>query len=147
MKTMRILIAGVVLAALPLSSWATLGEGTASVNTDAAKLNASVTTETNENYTLYKLVLPSTTIVNEYVDSNGNVFAVTWKGPHNPNVHQVLGNYFIRLQDKPVFADHASARFIESDFHALVRGSIHNHFGKAYLPQSLPSNITGEDIR
>lgn len=147
MKTMRILIAGVVLASLPLSSWATLGDNAASVNADATTLNASVTTESNKNYTLYKLQLPSTTIVNEYVDSTGNVFAVTWKGPHNPNINQVLGNYFARLQDKPLFADHSSARFAESDFHAFVRGSIHNHFGKAYLPQSLPTNVTGEDIK
>lgn len=146
MKASKTLVATVVLSALPLMSWASLGDNQASVNTDASALNASVTTENNVNYTLYTLTLPSKTVVKEYV-SNDKVFAVTWKGPHNPNVNQVIGNYFGRLQDKPLFADHSSAKFVEPDFRAFVRGSIHNHHGKAFLPQYLPANVTGKDIK
>ncbi len=146
MRISRILTLFLALALFPAVSWASLGGSDATIDADAAKLNATIAIKQDSNYTQYNLSLPSKVQVREYV-ANKKVFAVVWEGPHNPNIHQVLGSYFSRLQGTPTFADHASAKFIQPDFVASVRGSINNHHGKAYLPENLPFGVNSKEIQ
>ena len=49
-------------------------------------------------YALHEIRSASGTMIREYVNSSGTVFAVAWDGPWLPDLRQVLGDHFDRYQ-------------------------------------------------
>jgi hypothetical protein len=115
-------------------------------------MRASLKTTAAEKYTVHEIQSPSGTIVREYLSPAGKVFAVAWRGPFLPDLHQILGTSF-----QP-FAQAAHAQKARRPGHGpvlvqqdglVVKSSGHarNFFGKAYLPALLPQGVSAEDIR
>jgi hypothetical protein len=90
-------------------------------------------------------------VVHQYVDSNGTVFAVTWRGPAMPDVQSLLGTYFQR------FASGASASAGEAGLHAarvadgdlIVENQVRlrEFSGRAWLVSALPAGVSTADIQ
>ena len=84
-----------LIAALsPRIAAAALGEPETSVQTETARLHASLTVSEHAGYRLHELQLTSGTLVREFAGSDGKVFAVAWSGPTVPNLREILGQYF-----------------------------------------------------
>ncbi|SAL21113.1 hypothetical protein AWB70_01096 [Caballeronia cordobensis] len=89
-------------------------------------------------------------VVREYVDSNGDVYAVSWRGPAMANVQALLGTYF------DTFREGASASAGDAGLHTahVVRGDlvVENHVrlrefsGRAWLTSALPPGVSAADI-
>jgi hypothetical protein len=95
-----------------------------------------------------ELQLPSGTIVTEYLTDNGQVYAVTWHGPALPDLHQVLGNYFVNYQSaarQPVVR-HRLVRLTSPDIVIESSGKMRAFTGRAWVPAMLPSGVTSSDI-
>jgi len=151
----RMLTLGLLVAILPIllvlsgPAAATLGGDEASIVADQTQLNATRRIISSQKYTTHEIQMPSGTLVREYLSAQGQVFAVTWKGPLKPDLQQLLGSYF---------ADYAAAA---SGKHArrgpvLVQqpglviqsgGHMRAFSGRAYIPQMLPSGVTVDEIR
>jgi hypothetical protein len=140
---------GVLIAVLsPCIAAAALGEPETSVKTDVARLHGSVTVTPHANYTLHEIQLPSGTLVREFADSDGKVFAVAWNGPTVPNLRQTLGQYFDSYvaAAKAQHSGHHHLQIRQSDLVVLAGGHMRAFTGLAYLPQAVPSGVNVEDL-
>ncbi|MDS0805436.1 DUF2844 domain-containing protein [Burkholderia cenocepacia] len=98
-----------------------------------------------------EMVLPSTTVVREYV-TGGKVFAVTWSGPSAPNVRQLLGAYVDQASaDVKAFREaHGGIGPVSvssGDFVFQSSGHMGFYAGRAYIPSAIPSGVSISDIR
>lgn len=93
--------------------------------------------------------LPTGTVLTEYTDSAGVVFALSWTGPRPPDMGAVLGSYF------PAFVKQAQATrgqrgiraplsVADASLVVFSAGQLRHFFGHAYAPALVPSGL---DIR
>ncbi|XAH21581.1 DUF2844 domain-containing protein [Xylophilus sp. GW821-FHT01B05] len=142
-----------LLLALSLSgpAMAALGQNATSVDTDRQQMRASALRSTSSStYTVHEYTLDSGTVVREYAQSSGKVFAVAWEGPFMPNLQQLLGN-----EHFATYAEAASSRGRSGGALVLQKSSLvfrsTGHMrafsGQAYLSNQLPQGVNVEDIR
>jgi hypothetical protein len=103
-------------------------------------------------YTVKETALSSGTVVREYIGQDGTVFGIAWSGPDAPDLSVLLGSYFPSYLDgaKAWRAQGHGRRPIAVEQPGLVvhvGGHMGTYFGQAYLPQSLPVNVSAADIR
>jgi len=142
MRTLWSLLVTVVLTTIVApSALATLG-GAAMNTTPETSVSAAAMTSTLK-LNAYQTILPSGTVIKEYVNANNIVVAVTWNGPILPDFRQLFGTYFdqyvTNAQTTP-----SRLRHILVTTNALVVVS-HGHFkafqGMAYLPELVPAGF------
>jgi Protein of unknown function (DUF2844) len=138
-----------VAALWPCMASATLGEPESSVAAEPQQNRASIKASDLGNYRVQESQLPSGTVVREYAAPNGNVFAVTWRGPFVPNLKELLGRYFDEYTAgaKANHADHNHVEVRQSDLVVQVAGHMRATSGRAYLPQALPSGLAAGDLQ
>jgi hypothetical protein len=136
-------------ALLPHLASAALGEPEATATTDAQALKGSIKSTQLTNYQVHEIQLPSGTVLREFAVAGGNVFAVAWKGPSIPNLRQTLGTYFdayvTAAKTKHGGRNHLQIQ--QSDLVVQADGHMRAFTGRAYLPQSLPSGTSVEELR
>lgn len=104
-------------------------------------------------YTVTTTTLPSETVVNEYVDNTGKVFAVSWHGPRTVPLRKLLGASFEKWHEgldeartrrgggNGPIAVHAQDLVVETGGHM---GAIS---GRAWLPSALPAGFNTDQIQ
>ena len=143
---------GVVLsmAILTPPALAALGGEALSVDADVARMKGQARSSAVAGYTVCQITLPSGTVVNEYVSSEGKVFAVTWKGAVVPDLNQTLGTYFPQYQAAAALTAHAGHNHLavrQQDLVVLTGGHMRAWVGKAYLMSLLPANFPVDDLK
>jgi len=152
MKNARRHPAGLLLA-LTLSSpaMAALGSSAGSVDTDRQQMHASALRSTSGGtYTVHEYTLDSGTVVREYAQSSGMVFAVSWEGPVMPNLQQLLGSeHFTTFTAAARSRGRSGGPMVLQQSGLVVRSTGHMRAfaGQAYLPGQLPQGVSIEDIR
>lgn len=152
MNRKAIIAAGALTAlAAAAPAGATLGEPLASVASTRSALRAvSIKTAQRAGYRVHESTLASGTVVREYTDASGLVFAVSWQGPFQPNLKALLGSHFQRLQaagrqphpDRRRLAVREPGLVIES------AGRMRALRGLAYLPEQTPAGFSfQEDVQ
>lgn len=108
-------------------------------------------TSTSASYSVIQTTLPSGTVVREYVTTSGTVFGIAWRGPQMPNLPQLLGDYFPQYASGVQAARAAGVRgpgvVEQSGLVVHAGGHMGAFIGQAYLPQAMPSGVTGSDIQ
>lgn len=138
---------------LPLCAQASLGGTVSSVSTDQTRFKAvKATTTTQTSYTDHTITQSSGTVIHEYTNSAGTVFAVTWSGPIKPDLQQLLGSYFSSFV--AARSDRSSNQVSLSQLHSsqssLVihsSGHVGAFTGLVYVPSLVPSGVTVEDLQ
>jgi hypothetical protein len=104
-------------------------------------------------YTVSEATLADGTLVREYVAQSGTVFAVSWNGPHTPDLSTLLGTYF------PGYVDGAEQQHAQqgsalgpvtvqrSDVVVQTGGHMGAYVGRAWLPSGLPAGVSSSDIQ
>ncbi len=144
MKKMACLAAAALLLCGPAR--AGLGGDLESVRSDALAWNANHSHSALGAATLHSLVQPDGVTLREYVDAAGLVFAVAWEGPVQPDFLRLLGSHFPRYLE----ALRQPGRGMGVNSPELVLesgGRMRAFYGRAWLPASLPTSLTGKDIR
>ncbi len=142
-------LASVLFQGHPRIARAALGGGAESVESDRVSMNSLTRPSPAGTLQKKELQLPSGTVVTEYLGSDGSVYAVTWKGPTLPDLHQILGSYFAHYQEaarQPVVRH----RLVRVDTPELViesSGKMRAFAGRAWLPVRLPTGVTAADIQ
>jgi len=144
--TLRILLV-LMLGVVP--AWAALGEYEGSVQLDQQVLRGEVREETHPGYKVHQIITPEGAVIREYVSPDGKVFAISWHAHMLPNLQQLLGAYFPRVQQAAqVRVQHGGPLVIQTeDFVYFSGGRMMNFHGSAYLPGLLPRNVTAEVVR
>ena len=157
MKHIKHFTTAILLTSLTLPVMAGLGGVPLAGSAGAAAANASsqplptiksaVTTSlTSSDYTQHALTLASGTVVTEYANSSGIVFAVTWMGPVLPDLTALLGDYF------PTFKAQTDRRRasglrggpvqVNADGLTVVSAGRMGHFsGHAYATSLVPTGV------
>lgn len=128
---------------------ATLGADVSSVDSDRVRMKAaSVTTTTSALYSVHEMQTPSGTIVREFANSAGVVFAVTWRGPLPPDLRQTLGTYFQKYQTAPRAGLHGHTHDVVEQPDLVVHsvGRVRAFLGSAYVPQLVPQGLSIEQL-
>ncbi|MGE5650209.1 MAG: DUF2844 domain-containing protein, partial [Bacillota bacterium] len=143
------LMAAVAAAAFCISglAHAALGGTVESVQADKSAMHAKAQVLPGAgSYSVHEIQLPSTTVVREYVSTEGRVFAIAWEGPSLPDIRQLLGGYFDRFagaMGKRRAQRHAVVS--QPDLVIQSHGRMGAFSGRAYLPQALPQGV-GADV-
>jgi hypothetical protein len=148
-------VAGVVLLGTSPAS-ASLGGDAGSVESDRAQMNASIQVTEHSTYAIHEIQVPGGTVVDEYVASNGKVFAVTWHGQFPPPMQQILGTYFQQYsaalqarssQPQPKMYGRGPLNLQEQGLVVQMSGHMRAHAGRAYIPGQLPPGMTVNQIQ
>jgi hypothetical protein len=107
---------------------------------------------TPQDYTIHELNSPLGTVVREYVSKSGNVFAVSWQGPFQPDMKQILGTYFGLYSLAAKKQRDSQIRRTPFNIHepSLVfqsAGHMSAYFGRAYDPRLLPPGVNANELR
>lgn len=136
--------AGVAL--MPVGARASLGGGVDTIAADGVHMAMrSHAVAARGTAMLHTLTLANGGTIKEYVNAAGTVYAVSWKGPGKPDLHQVLGAYFAAFQ-----ADNARRRrpgirmapFVDrGDVKIVTGGHPGGFWGVAWLPGIVPAGF------
>jgi hypothetical protein len=148
-----LLIVGLTPFARPTPVMAALGGDERSVQDDRAHMRAALVRMTRaDRYAIHEIQAPSGTRVREYVSTAGTVFAVGWNGRWQPDLRQLLGNYF----DPYVQAARAARTsrpgqgpllIQQPGFVVQLSGRPRAFAGRAYVPLLVPQGLGADDIR
>ncbi|HEX7983416.1 MAG TPA: DUF2844 domain-containing protein [Duganella sp.] len=109
----------------------------------AAGTNSTSSTNsgTDAVYTVSQSTLDSGTVVREYSDAAGKVFAVSWRGPTLPDLRTLLGDKFAVMTGaaaKRAQAGHSQLALERADVVLVSTGHMRAFAGHAWLPGALP---------
>ena len=95
-------------------------------------------------YTVSQSTLDSGTVVREYSDTAGVVFAVSWNGPTLPDLRTLLGDKFTAMTaaaGKRPKAGHSQLAVEQSDVVIVSNGHMRSFSGHAWIPSALPAGF------
>jgi len=141
-------LAWLLAQGFPQSARAALGASSDSVELDRVVMKGLTRPVPAGALQKQELQLPSGTVVTEYLNGQGTVYAVTWQGPSLPNLRQILGNYFVNYQSaaqQPVVR-HRLVRVNSPDLVIESSGKMRAFVGRAWVPALLPSGVSPADI-
>src|SRR5208337_1890994 len=96
MKSIIRILLVLMIAASPAG--AALGEYEGSVGLDQHVLRGELRVVTQTGYKIHQIITPEGAVIREYVSPEGKVFGVSWRARFIPNLQQLLGSYFPRVQ-------------------------------------------------
>jgi hypothetical protein len=137
------------LCLVPLQAFATRGGAASTTQLDQAHMNATLRIAPGEKFTVHEMTLPSGTVVREYVSPQGQVFAVSWKGPFKPDLRQLMGDYFDRYVQAtpPARSGHNASRVAQADLVVQSMGHMRAFSGHAFVPGMLPAGVAESDLQ
>ena len=147
MKILLSLTVVLLLASVP--GWAVLGEYANSVTTDQQHMRAQLTETVRQGYSVKELRSADGKTIREYVSPAGLVFGVSWHSPFMPDLQQLLGSYYGRLQQAAQTQRRRRGPLVirTKDFVLFSGGHMRSFEGAAYVPNLLPANVSAEVVR
>lgn len=130
--------------------FAALGERDAEVRT-FAQVHSRVV-RTNAAFKVRESIIPGGTVLHEYVNADGIVFAVSWHGPSHVDPTKTLGRYTQEATEahqehrRRVIARQAIARVETENIVSERSGHMGDLRGLAYVPALLPAGVTEREL-
>jgi Protein of unknown function (DUF2844) len=142
-------IVGFLLVMFPLPALGELGGNVATIQADQEHMKGTRRVTANAAYSVHEIQASTGTTVREFVSTAGTVFGVAWQGPWNPDMRQILGQFFDQyaqaVQNKRAGRGPVSIR--QEGLVVEAGGHMRSFYGRAYLPQMLPQGIASEVIK
>jgi hypothetical protein len=130
-------------------AFAALGGDATSVQADLVKIKGALRITSSARFTVHEITTSYGTVVREYVSPGDKVFAVSWRGPVNPDLRQMLGNYYARYEQAasaPHLGGHRHLAIEQPGLVVQSSGRMRAFFGRAWAPDLLPQNFSVSDI-
>jgi len=137
----------------PSSAFAALGGSVTSVDADRVHVQgALMRIVRNDAFALHEIRSASGTMIREYVNGSGTVFAVAWDGPWLPDLRQVLGDHFDRYQAamrarQSSRTGHGVVAISDGGLVVQMSGHPRAFTGRAYVPALMPPGVQPESLR
>jgi hypothetical protein len=148
--TQNLLCSMFIAATVATPVWAALGGDATSVQNDLAKMKGALRISASpQGYEVHEITTSYGTVVREYLNPAGKVFALGWDGPFNPDLRQVLGTYYTQYTQAPASAhqDRAHLRIAQPGLVVQISGRVRAFVGRAWAPDLLPANFSTDDIK
>jgi hypothetical protein len=133
----------------PNNAFAELGKNSSSIDSEMMNLNAKRIIYSNSQGNVHNLELDNSTLIREYVNSENQIYAVTWTGQHRPNLNLLLGSEnFNTVSDRNISKhfDHKHLSFDNGKLIFNIRTSNRVELGKAMLVDIAPKNLRIDQI-
>jgi hypothetical protein len=137
---------------IPMISFATLGQGIASINQDNKKIasnkNERVILDSTNGYQIFTINAKHGIIIKEYLNANNKVFAISWAGHRYPDFPQLLGTYteILKTGHETHYGIHLG-KISGNDFVISIL-SLQGHIsGVAYVPSLIPSITNSSQLQ
>ena len=144
--------AAALLQAAP--ALAELGRLADSVQTDQARLHATLRQVTMPTHVRHELTLPNGAVVHEYTNPQGQVFAIRWSGPGKPDLRSLLGEHFGTFQAANAGRSGRFGRTLRRpptvdnpDLKITTGGHMGYFRGLAWLPALVPPGVQPGDLQ
>lgn len=136
---MKRLSAG-LLWAVTLASHAGLGGPPADFGGNALSQRRVQQAQATGSVTYRETVLNTGTVIHEYLGDDGVVYAVTWKGPLLPDLHELLGSHYSALAQPgvPMRQGNGHLQIRRDDLVVETRGQMGAFEGRGWLPPRVP---------
>lgn len=149
LKALRLCFISVAPILTCMPAGAELGGNVATIQADQEHMKGTRRVTSNAAYSVHEIQTSTGTTVREFVSPAGTVFGVAWQGPWNPDLRQILGQYFDQyaqaVQNKRAGRGPVSIR--QEGLVVEAGGHMRSFSGRAYLPQMLPQGVTSEVIK
>ena len=147
----RLLLTSVVLLCAG-TAHAVLGEAADTVKADQVRFKGAHRQILIQRITTHQISLPDGSIVNQYVNAAGVVFAVSWRTRLKPNLATLLGPNFTAsaASDRPGtgVAGSKAPRSVRHPNLVIHQGGRMNAFaGLAYVPNLVPKGFDADTLR
>lgn len=144
----------IMIAALTFqsSAFAGLGEKESAISKDKSALSVSEKSQSKTQlYTVHELSQNSRRI-KEYANTEGVVFAVTWRGNAHPDLTSLLGNYLEEyqsaVQNQKMQKGHKRVGMTTTANLVVEKsGTLRASQGRAYVPSLVPAGVSLNDIQ
>jgi hypothetical protein len=141
-------VAATLLLALSCSFAFAALEGAPSDVAAAKVQRTDATTSAGVAYTDISRTLKSGTVVHEFVDASGAVFAVSWSGPFKPDLKRLLGRHFGMLGGGGTHRGNRAPVDVKSDDVVVQSGGHMGAFeGRAWLISKLPAGFDTQEMK
>lgn len=148
--TLTVSLSLLLYASTPIPVLAILGESSATVEHDQARLNSTHRSHPEAGYTIHTLEAPGL-VIREYTSSDGMVFGLSWR--HHTgllNLESLFGTYYGEYSQAVAQQARQSQRFhrIESEHLIVERGGrMGATWGRAWIVPLLPPGISKDSIQ
>jgi hypothetical protein len=146
-KTTLSILLVLMMGVLP--AWAALGEYEGSVGLDQQVLRGEMSEEVHTGFKFHQIITSDGAVIREYVSPEGKVFGISWHARFIPNLPQLLGSYFPRVQQaaQSRVQRREPLAINTTDFVYFSTGRMMNYHGSAYVPGLLPKNVSAGVVR
>jgi len=140
-----------LLLLIPLKTWATLGEVEDSIARDREALSGQQ--EKVQEQTKFRVheMLAHSTRIRQFVDSSGQVFALSWRGIAEPDQGVVFGRYAVEVREalanRSVRRGRIPMRLETANLIYTRGGHPRDLTGTIYIKNQLPSGVLPKDIK
>jgi hypothetical protein len=113
-------------------------------------MKANLRVSPSQGYTVHELTMGTGTTIREYAGPDGRVFGVAWQGPWKPDLQQLLGDYFSDYKAAAKAKETGRNGPLSSSTSRVVieaGGRPRAFFGRAYVPDLVPSNVNPSEIQ
>lgn len=150
MKLTGALFSSVVLTGIvSLPAFAALGGDSTSVQADTARMKGALRMTSAAGVRVHEITTSSGTVVREYITAGDKVFAVSWRGPVNPDLRQLFGDYYTQYEQaasQPHAGGHRHLAIEQPGLTVHISGRLRAFQGRAWVPSLLPQNFSVADI-
>ena len=150
MKLTGALLSSIVLtAAAATPAFAALGGDGTTVQADVARMKGALRITSSAGVTVHEITASYGTVVREYLTPGDKVFAVSWHGPVNPDLRQMLGDYYGQYEQAasaPHPGGHRHLAIEQPGLVVQVSGRMRAFVGRAWVPGLVPQNFSVNDI-
>ena len=157
-EDVRAILVGLLLAGGMCGAMATLGQaptvsmtGGVASPVPSAKAAATGSVAGSSLYSTHMTQLENGTVVREFSNLEGVVFAVSWQGPVLPDLSELLGGYFKTFKMATEQARASGRRggsmgLVRDDLVVSSNGRMRDFFGYAYAPALIPTGVSIKDV-
>jgi hypothetical protein len=139
--TLATLAAFAVVTARSEDAHATLGGDVPSIEANAVALGGVRSVQPTATGERHDVVLPSGTVVHEYVSSAGAVYAISWQGVGPANLRELLGPRFAQVEGAHRSGGHHVWSFVGADLIVRTMGHRRTFAGHAWIPSLVPAGV------
>jgi hypothetical protein len=150
MKRTGALLSSIALTvAVATPALAALGGDSTTVQADVARMKGALRITSSAGVTVHEITTSYGTVVREYITPGDKVFAVSWRGPVNPDLRQMLGDYYTQYEQAaslPHPGGHLHLAIEQPGLVVKMSGRMRAFVGRAWVPSLVPQDFSVNDI-
>src|SRR5437879_11766746 len=146
--TGALLSSSVLAAAVARTAFAALGWDSATVQADVARMKGALRITSSAGVTVHEITTSYGTVVRVYLTPGDKVFAVSWHGPVNLDLRQMLGDYYTQYEQAASMPHPGGHRHLAIEQPGLVvqiSRRMRAFVGRAWLPGLVPRGLCRHD--